>query len=172
MWLKQMAFDTAMSSTLNSLGFIALTFEKGRREGDPEDPGVPGFYHHHLIWGQRMYRSSQTGVGFPEGCRCWCLFVCLWKASKPLVCLCSEYESNNTHYSSWKCCSFLFMMENETRGWKVSSLLPHFNMENNIFQGLRMSAAMFAMPAEFVAFRDPALSKYVHSGAKYSSWHE
>lgn len=77
----------------------------------------------------------------------------------------SEYESNKPHYSSWKCCSFLFMMKNETRGWEVSSLRLNFNMENNALQGLRMNAAMFAMPAEFVAFRDPALSKYVHSGA-------
>lgn len=34
-----MAFDTAMSSTLNSLDFIAPTFEKVE-EGEGEDPGV------------------------------------------------------------------------------------------------------------------------------------
>lgn len=39
MGLKLMAFDTAMSSVLNSSGFIAPTFEKVE-EGEGEDPGV------------------------------------------------------------------------------------------------------------------------------------
>lgn len=32
-----------------------------------------------------------------------------------------------------------------------------------------MSAAALAMPAEFVAFGDPALSKRIHSGAESTS---
>lgn len=40
---------------------------------------------------------------------------------------------------------------------------------NNALQGLPMSAAALAMPAEFVAYGDPALSKRVHSGAKSTS---
>lgn len=39
MGLKLMAFDTAMSSALNSSGFIAPTFVKVE-EGEGEDPGV------------------------------------------------------------------------------------------------------------------------------------
>lgn len=173
MGLKRIAFDTAMSSTLNSLGFIAATFEKGWPVSAER------------VTQRTLEYQAFTATTSPEASESsdhpkWvCVFqkvvdadVCFWKASEPLLCSCFEYQSNNPHYSSWKCCSFLFMMENETRGWEVSSLLLHFNMENNILQGLRMNAAVFAMPAVFVAFRDPALSKYVHSGAKYSSWPE
>lgn len=64
------------------------------------------------------------------------------------------------------------MMENQT-GKGGDNTFPLCRLIsiciNNALQGLPMSAAALATPAEFVAFGDPVLSKRIHSGAESTS---